>query len=112
MCSDGILSIIGDAEKKRHDKNVSDSRASITVVRCGRAAGEKGPIIFLLKGTNSERNRIFTKKRLAEKYNLPEGSCVLMNENAYMDDETWLVTVKEIAPVLRRLPVIRDHPDW
>ena len=32
MCSDGELKIIGNAEKKRHDKNNSDNRVSITTV--------------------------------------------------------------------------------
>ena len=110
MCSEGNLRIIGDAARKHHDKNISDNRLSITVLRCGSAAGTHGPVIFLLKGT--EVNQLFTKKKLQENYGLPEGSCVLMNENAYMDDETWERVVDILAPALRKLKVIKEHPDW
>ena len=72
MCCDGVLRILGDGEKKHHDKNLQDSRVSITVLRCGSAAGTHGPVIFLLKG-GKRVNRLFSKKRLKEALALPEG---------------------------------------
>ena len=109
MCSEGNLKIIGDA-KRRHDKNLSDNRISITVVRCGCASGTHGPVIFIMRGT--EVNRMFSRKWLTEHLGLPEGSVVIPNENAYMDDATWSKVVDVLAPAIRKLPVIRDHPDW
>lgn len=47
---DGVLKIIGSNERKKHEKNTSDSRLSITVVRIGSAAGIEGPRIYLGKG--------------------------------------------------------------
>ena len=51
LCNEGELKIIDDNDKPRHDKNCSDSRFSITVLRVGSATGVNGPVIFLAKGT-------------------------------------------------------------
>ena len=40
------------------------------------------------------------------KYVLPEGSFVIPNKSAYMDDETWAKVVKVVAPVIRKVAVI------
>ena len=32
--------------------------------------------------------------------------------SAYMDDVTWLEVMKKLAPNVRNIPIIRDHPDW
>merc|ERR1712155_86428 len=90
------LKIIGDANRKHHDKNVSDKHCSITVLRCGSAAGTHGPVIFVMSSTQVPR--IFAGNRLHKIYGLPEGSCVLVNDNAYMDDATWVKTVDVLAP--------------
>ena len=50
LCNEGELKIIGDNYKPCHDKNCSNSRFSITVLRVGSAAGVNGPVIFLAKG--------------------------------------------------------------
>ena len=110
VCNDGILKIIGDKEKKYHDKNVSDSRVSITVVRTGSAAGGHGPVIFVVTGTTINCN--FSSKRLIDEYGLPEGSIVLCNENAYMDDVTWVLTVKHLSAGIQKIVVICDHLEW
>ena len=110
MCNDGVLRIIGSAEKKHHDKNTSDSRVSITAVRCGNAAGTNGPVVFLAYEQNVSRT--FSKRCLEKNYGLPKGSTVLMNSSAYMDDATWILCVKAMAAGIRAMPVIRDHPEW
>lgn len=113
MCSSGTLKIIGDGQKKRHDKNLADNRFSITCVRIGSSAGENGPVIFLTEGQGDNSvNRNFTKERLTSVYGLPEGSRVLCNSSGYMDDITWIEVVKEVAAGIRKMPVICDHPDW
>ena len=111
MCCDGILWILAAGKKKHHDKNLQDSRVSITVLCCGSAAGTHGPVVFLLKEANKV-NKLFTKKRMQETLGLPEGLCVLLNDSAYMGNVTWLKVVKVLAPALRKLPVFKDHPDW
>lgn len=105
------LRILGDGERPRHNKNTSDGRCSITCGRLGSAGGTKGPVIFLAAG-QKEPPRTFAGTKYVDKYGLPEGSCVLMNETAYMDYETWLKVVKRLAPAIWKMPYIRDHPDW
>ena len=51
LCNEGELNIIGDNDKPCHDKNCSDSRFSITVLRVESAEGVNGPVIYLAKGT-------------------------------------------------------------
>ena len=103
LCNEGELKIIGDKDKPRHDKNCSDSRFSITVLRVGSAAGVNGPVIFLAKGTNVQpRTR---GNNLVTKYIFPEGSCVIPNKAAYVDDETWSKVVKVVAPGIRKMAV-------
>ena len=51
LCNEGELKIIGDNNKPRHDKNGSDSRFSVTVLRVGSEAGVNGTVIFLAKVT-------------------------------------------------------------
>ena len=40
------------------------------------------------------------------KYVLPEGSFVIPNKVAYMDDGTWVKVVKVVAPGIRKMAVI------
>ena len=103
LCNEGELKIIGDNDKPRHDKNFSDSRFSITVFRVGSAAGVNGPVIFLEKGTNVHPR--LRGNNLVTKYGLTEGSCVIPNKAAYMDDETWAKVVKVVAPGIRNMAV-------
>ena len=86
LCNEGELRIIVGNDKPRHDKNCSDLRFLITVLRVGSAAGENGPVIFLTKGTNVHPR--LRGKKMVIKYVFPEGSCVILNRSAYMDDET------------------------
>ena len=37
---------------------------------------------------------------------------MLCNSSTYMDDATWKLYVKAMAPEIRAMPVIRDHPEW
>ena len=107
LCNDGNLKIVGDGKQYCHDKNVLDHRTSITTVRCGNAAGDNGPVIFIMKGTrdNFMRQQTYSDYNLVHKYGLPPGSSVILNAKAYMDDETWLEVVKKMAPGIRQMPV-------
>ena len=107
MCCHGILKIVGDGSRKRHDKNISDNRTSISVVRCGSAAGDNGPVAFVMKGVKESflRCRTYTDENLEKRYGLPAGTTVVSNARSYMDDVTWLECVKSIAPGIRKMPV-------
>ena len=42
---------------------------------------------------------------LVTKYVFPEGSCVIPNKAAYMDDKTWAKVVKVVATSIRKMAV-------
>ena len=72
MCSDGVLKVIGGAQKKWHGKNIVNNRVSITTVQIDKAAGNKAPMIFIAKEKyQTSLNRIFTNDRLTYVYTLP-----------------------------------------
>ena len=50
LCNEGELRIIGGNDRPHHNKNCSDLRFSILVLRIGNAAGVNNPVIFLAKG--------------------------------------------------------------
>ena len=103
LCNEGELKIIGNNDKPCHDKNCRDSRFSITFLQVRSAACVNGPVIFLVKV-----ERVHPRLRgnnLVTKYGLPEGSCVIPNKAAYMDDETWEKVVKLVAPGIRKMAV-------
>ena len=53
-------------------------------------------VIFLEKGTTVHPR--LKGNNLVTKYGFPEGSCVIPNKAAYMDNETWAKVVKVVAP--------------
>ena len=62
-----------------------------------------GPVIFLTKGTKVQPK--LRGNNLVTKYGFPEGSCVIPNKAAYMDDKTWEKVVKVVAPGIRKMAV-------
>ena len=50
LCNEGELKVLGRKDKPRHEKNCSDSRFSISVLRVGSEAGVNGPMVFRAKG--------------------------------------------------------------
>jgi hypothetical protein len=106
----GNLRIVGSAEVKKHEKTTQDNRDSVTIVCIGSASGETGPWIFLLKGKKElEWNHPLRKLDFP---GVPAGSKVIMTPNAYMTNEVWIKLTPFIANGIRKMPVIKDHPDW
>ena len=62
-----------------------------------------GPVIFL--ATEAKVHPRLRGKNLVTKYGFPEGSCVITNKAAYMDDETWEKVVKVVAPGIIKMAV-------
>ena len=103
LCNEGELKFLGSKDKTRHEKNCSDSKFSIKVLRVGSAAGATGSVIFMAKGTKVHPRIRGTN--LVNRYGLTEGSCVIPNKSAYMDDYTWAKAVKVVAPGIRKMNV-------
>ena len=64
-----------------------------------------GPVIFITKGTKVHPRVRGTN--LVTRYGLPEVSCVIPKESAYMDDETWEKLVKVVSPGIRTMKVVK-----
>ena len=78
MSNEGTIKVVGSAEKKKHEKNMDDSRDSITILRSGLASGTSGPWIFLAKGKTLDFGAL---KNLPKK-GAPAYSKVIMTPNA------------------------------
>ena len=50
LASDGELHIIGSKSKKKHEKNLADSRESINTVLVGSVANVDSPCFYLAMG--------------------------------------------------------------
>ena len=78
LYNESELSITRGNNKPSHNKNFSDSRFSIRVLRVGSAARFNGPVIFLERGTKVKQK--MRGKNLVTKYISPEGYCVIPNK--------------------------------
>ena len=103
MAKDGKLAILGDAGIKKHQKNLDDSRESITALRTGCAKGN-GPTVFLCKG---ERVAPGFNQNFFENRGMVGGTCVLMTPSAFMTIEAWRKVVQIIPDALRKhIPIL------
>lgn len=111
MAKDGNVYVIANANKSKQEKNNSDSRLSITSVRCGSAAGEDLSRVFLAQGQTLQ-HKTMRPGEFHKHHKSPVGSGVIMTPSAYMTNEAWKETVEVMAKGIRSAPVVRDHPDW
>ena len=112
MGSEGVLRVIGSAARKKHEKNTSDSRQSITIVRVGSAAaGVEGTCIFLAKGVELTFESML-KKNFARIHKAPIGSFVEMTPKAYMTNIVWMKIVPHLCDGICAMEGITNHPDW
>lgn len=100
--------VYGSTAKKKHDNKSGSSRKSITVIRCGSAAGNSGPSFFLLTG--KKVRPAYTPSRL-EAYGAKPNSKVVMTPNAFLNDDAWSEIVTYLIKGLRSMPVVKDYPD-
>jgi len=108
MASEGIVRVLGNAEKTKHEKNIQDNRDSITTVRTGSAGNVDGPRIYLAKGKTCDLESF---NDFGAHYDSPPGSCVVMTPNAYMTNEAWKTIYPKLCKGIREMRVICDHPD-
>jgi hypothetical protein len=104
-----VVRVLGEKDKKKHEKVVSDSRESITILRSAAFGGATGPTNFVMKGARVKSG--FTPKYLV-KHGAAPGSSVVMTPNAFMTESAWLEMAVSRADGIRAMPVIRDHPEW
>jgi hypothetical protein len=109
LACDGTVRVIGAAEKKKHEREVANSRCSITLFKCGSAAGHQGPTFFIMAG--KEKAEGYTDKYLKDHGAAPHSS-VEMTPTAFMTDAAWEAIAEKMAKGIRAMPIIEDHPDW
>ena len=95
-------------KKKKHEKVLSDSRESITILRTAACGGATGPTTFLMNGAKIKTG--YTDQFL-RKHGAAPGSSVVMTPSAFMTEDAWLEIAAKRADGIRAMPVIRDHPD-
>ena len=96
-----------DCKNKKHEKNTSVCRQSITIVRVGSAAGVEGPHIFLAKGVELTAESML-KKNFARIHKAPIGSFVEMTPNAYMMNKVWMKIAPHLCDGIRAMEGITN----
>ena len=97
MASDGIIKVLGSADKNKHENNIYGYRFSATTVRVGSAAGVDGPQVYLAKGERLKQTTMnFFGRGEHDHHPPPEGTFIEMTPNAYMTDPAR----KNITPKL------------
>ena len=106
--------LVGARSKKKHDRNQTDSRISITGIECGTPAGNDGPSIYLMAGVDMQHHLkpLYGSSKALQKQGAPANSFVLMTPNAFLTNEAWDTAAEPLAKGIRAMPVIRDHPDF
>ena len=108
MSSDGVVSVIGSANGKKHEKEIA-GRTSITFTKVIGADGAVGPVFALMAGKTAKKG--FTSE-LMMRYGAPAGSMILMTPTGFMTDETFDAMARNLAEGIRAMPVIKEHPTW
>ena len=87
----GVVKVLGDLEKAKHEKILNDSRDSITILRCASTAGSTGPTNFVMQGNTAKEG--YNEKFLL-RHGAAPGSTIEMSPSAFMTREAWLGMAK------------------
>jgi hypothetical protein len=114
MANQGSEYTVGDGTKAKHENHNDEARMSITMVHTGSAAGDTGPAMYLMKGEKlpPEFENQFGSQKWLKGKGAPSGSFVVMTPNAFMTNDAWNGSAKQLAAGIRAMDVIRDHPEW
>jgi len=107
---DGSIRVIGSVGNRKTEKQMSDSRQSITMYRTGSVAGDTGPTVFLLKG---QRKKAGYTDAFLLKHGASIGSTIVMTENAFMTIAAWEELTPSICKGLRAInQYVANNPQW
>ena len=101
--ANGGCRVIGSRNKKKHEKNIADTRASITAYRTGAVGGSQGSTVMLMKGT---RKRTGYSNRFLEKHDCCKGSTVIMTDSAFMTTAAWKAMTPRLMIGYRSCPIL------
>jgi hypothetical protein len=104
------VTVIGAANRKKHEKKSADCRSSISLYRTGAVDGDTCPTIFLMKGKTKRHE--FTDHYLRSN-GCAIGSTVIMTENAFMTFDSWERMTPNIILGLRNInKYVAVNPQW
>ena len=103
------VTIVGDAHRRKHEKDTASSRVSISVYRTGSTAGSTGPSVILPPGVRKATG--WTDAFLVTHGAAP-GSTIVMTDSGYMTEEAWRECAPSVIAGIRNMPVIKDNPNW
>lgn len=104
---------MGVKGRKKHEKNQSDSKVSVTVVECGNSAGTDGPSVYLPTGQQIPEylRSQFGNSMWLRQSGAPPDSFVQMTPSGFMTNHAWDEMAEKLAKGIRNMVVIRDHPE-
>ena len=109
MASDGIIKVLGSADKNKHENNISVYRFSVTTVRVGSAEGVDSPRVYLAKVESLKQT---TMKRFVIGENghhpAPKGTFIEITPNDYMTDQAWKNITPKLCKGMRKMKGVRD----
>lgn len=105
---DGALHILGDADIKKHEKNLDDSRDSITALRTGTVKGN-GPTAFLVKG---ERVKVGFTGAFFDNIGMAKGTACFPTPSAFMTIESWRACVDKLCAAMRQTEPVSKFPNF
>jgi hypothetical protein len=107
MACGGKLMIVGTKERKKHEKNMLDSRVTITMYRTGTTGGSTGSTAFLMAGV---KRRIGYDEAFLEKWGAATGSTIAMTPTGFMTQDAWEEITPKMVEGIRSLPYIKENP--
>jgi hypothetical protein len=114
QASQGSSFIVGDSKIRKHEKNETSSRVSITTVECGNAAGNDGPSMYLMAGEQMPGHfeELYGSSSFLRTSGAPRNSFVVMTPSAFMTNKAWDGAAEKLAKGIRAMPVIVDYPEF
>ena len=97
------VKIVGDAHRRKHEKDTASSRVTISVYRTGSTAGSTGPSVILPPGVRKVTG--WTDAFLVAHGAAP-GSTIVMTDSGYMTEEAWRECAPSVIAGIRNMPVI------
>lgn len=76
---------------------------------CSMLDLSQGPRVYLVNGKNVKH---ISMERFTASYKSPPGSHVELTPSGYMTDVAWKAMAPKIGDGIRKMPVIKDHPQW
>ena len=103
----GDYQVIGSRDVAKQEKNIHDSRTSITAYQAGLVSGNQGPTGILCVGKKKKRGYPDT---FLQTYGVAISSTIIMTETAFMTEDSWRKMSPKMMEWYRAMEYIKDNP--